>query len=67
MSIIPLLQIFFDNGLVDAYLMSKNWSSLNEVRKLKDKLYDLRFQLVNSYFISHKIYYPYRHHTYFFV
>lgn len=36
---------FFDSGLVDAYMLSKIWSSLNEVRKLKDKLYDLKSKL----------------------
>lgn len=36
---------FFDSGLVDAYMLSKIWSSLNEVRKLRDKLYDLKGKL----------------------
>lgn len=36
---------FFDSGLVDAYMVSKIWSSLNEVRKLKEKLYDLKGKL----------------------
>ena len=36
---------FFDSGLVDAYMLSKIWTSLNEVRKLRDKLYDLKGKL----------------------
>jgi len=36
---------FFDSGIVDAYMMSKIWTSLNEVRKLQDKLYDLKGKL----------------------
>jgi len=36
---------FFDSGIVDAYMMSKIWTSLNEVRKLQNKLYDLKGKL----------------------
>jgi len=36
---------FFDSGIVDAYMLSKIWTSLNEVRKLQGKLYDLKSKL----------------------
>lgn len=36
---------FFDCGIVDALMLSKIWTSLNEVQKLKNKLYDLRGRL----------------------
>jgi len=38
---------FFDSGIVDVYMMSKIWTSLNEVRKLQEKLYDLKSKLEN--------------------
>lgn len=36
---------FFDSALVDAYMLSKIWNSLNEVKRLKNKLYDLKARL----------------------
>ena len=36
---------FFDSGIVDLYMTSKIISSLTEVRRLKDKLYDLKAKL----------------------
>lgn len=36
---------FFDSGIIDVYMLSKIWSSLNEVRNLKNKLYDLKSRL----------------------
>ena len=36
---------FFDSGIVDVYMTAKIMSSLTEVRKLRDKCYDLKSRL----------------------
>lgn len=36
---------FFDSGIVDVYMTAKIMSSLNEVRKLKSRCYDLKSRL----------------------
>lgn len=36
---------FFDSGIVDVYMTAKIMSSLNEVRRLKDRCYDLKSKL----------------------
>ena len=36
---------FFDSGIVDVYMTAKIMSSLNEVRNLKNKCYELRSRL----------------------
>lgn len=36
---------FFDGGIVDIYMTAKIMSSLSEVRKLRDKCYDLKSRL----------------------
>ncbi|MCR4579525.1 MAG: hypothetical protein K5681_04170 [Treponema sp.] len=36
---------FFDSGIVDVYMTAKIMSSLSEVRRLKDKCYDLKHRL----------------------
>ena len=36
---------FFDSGIVDVYMTAKIMSSLNEVRRLKEKCYDLKSRL----------------------
>ena len=36
---------FFDSGIVDVYMTAKIMSSLNEVRRLKDRCYDLKAKL----------------------
>ena len=36
---------FFDSGIVDVYMTAKIMSSLNEVRNLKDRCYELRNRL----------------------
>ncbi len=36
---------FFDSGIVDVYMTAKIMSSLNEVRRLKDRCYDLKGRL----------------------
>ena len=38
---------FFDSALVDAYMTAKIMSSLNEVRNLKNRCYELRSRLSN--------------------
>ena len=38
---------FFDSGIVDVYMTAKIMSSLNEVRNLKNRCYDLRSRLSN--------------------
>ncbi len=42
-----LADFFFDSALVDAYMTAKIMSSLNEVRNLKDRCYELRSRLAN--------------------
>lgn len=39
---------FFDSGIVDIYMTAKIMNSLEEVRRLKDKCYDLK-QRLSSY------------------
>ena len=36
---------FFDSGIVDVYMTAKIMNSLNEVRKLKEKCYELKRRL----------------------
>lgn len=36
---------FFDSGIVDVYMTAKIMGSLNEVRRLKDRCYDLKSKL----------------------
>ena len=36
---------FFDSGIVDVYMTAKIMSSLSEVRRLKEKCYDLKSRL----------------------
>ena len=36
---------FFDSGIVDVYMTAKIMSSLTEVRKLRDRCYDLKSRL----------------------
>ncbi len=36
---------FFDSGIVDIYMTAKIMNSLNEVRKLKEKCYELKRRL----------------------
>ena len=36
---------FFDSGIVDVYMTAKIMSSLTEVRKLRDRCYDLKAKL----------------------
>ena len=38
---------FFDSGIVDVYMTAKIMSSLNEVRNLKNRCYELRSRLVS--------------------
>ena len=38
---------FFDSGIVDVYMTAKIMSSLNEVRNLKNRCYELRNRLSN--------------------
>ena len=38
---------FFDSGIVDVYMTAKIMSSLNEVRNLKNRCYELRARLSN--------------------
>ena len=38
---------FFDSGIVDVYMTAKIMSSLNEVRNLKNRCYELRSRLTN--------------------
>jgi len=38
---------FFDSGIVDVYMTAKIMSSLNEVRNLKNRCYELRSRLSN--------------------
>ena len=38
---------FFDSGIVDVYMTAKIMSSLNEVRNLKNRCYELRQRLSN--------------------
>ncbi len=38
---------FFDSGIVDVYMTAKIMSSLNEVRNLKNRCYELRSRLAN--------------------
>ena len=38
---------FFDSGIVDVYMTAKIMSSLNEVRNLKNRCYELRDKLNN--------------------
>ena len=38
---------FFDSGLVDVYMTAKIMSSLNEVRNLKNRCYELRSRLTS--------------------
>lgn len=38
---------FFDSGIVDIYMTAKIMNSLNEVRKLKEKCYELKRRLNN--------------------
>ena len=38
---------FFDSGIVDVYMTAKIMSSLNEVRNLKNRCYELRAKLSN--------------------
>ena len=42
-----LADFFFDSALVDAYMTAKIMSSLNEVRNLKNRCYELRSRLSN--------------------
>ncbi len=42
-----LADFFFDSTLVDAYMTAKIMSSLNEVRSLKNRCYELRTRLSN--------------------
>ena len=39
---------FFDSGIVDVYMTAKIMSSLNEVRNLKNRCYELRSRLSNN-------------------
>jgi len=39
---------FFDSGIVDVYMTAKIMSSLNEVRSLKNRCYELRNKLTNA-------------------
>ena len=39
---------FFDSGIVDVYMTAKIMSSLNEVRNLKNRCYELRNKLTNA-------------------
>lgn len=39
---------FFDSGIVDVYMTAKIMSSLNEVRNLKNRCYELRSKLTNA-------------------
>ena len=41
---------FFDSGIVDIYMTAKIMNSLNEVRKLKEKCYELKRILTSSVF-----------------
>ena len=39
---------FFDSGIVDVYMTAKIMSSLNEVRNLKNRCYELRSRLASA-------------------
>ena len=39
---------FFDSGIVDVYMTAKIMSSLNEVRNLKNRCYELRSRLLSA-------------------
>ena len=39
---------FFDSGIVDVYMTAKIMSSLNEVRNLKNRCYELRSRLTSA-------------------
>ena len=39
---------FFDSGIVDVYMTAKIMNSLSEVRKLKEKCYDLKRRLSSA-------------------
>ena len=39
---------FFDSGIVDVYMTAKIMSSLNEVRSLKNRCYELRSRLASA-------------------
>ncbi len=39
---------FFDSGIVDVYMTAKIMSSLNEVRNLKNRCYELRNKLTSA-------------------
>lgn len=43
--ILTFADFFFDSGIVDVYMTAKIMSSLSEVRKLKEKCYDLKRKL----------------------
>ena len=42
-----MADFFFDSGIVDVYMTAKIMSSLNEVRNLKNRCYELRTRLSN--------------------
>ena len=42
-----MADFFFDSGIVDVYMTAKIMSSLNEVRNLKNRCYELRSRLSN--------------------
>ncbi len=43
--ILTFADFFFDSGIVDVYMTAKIMSSLNEVRNLKNRCYELRNRL----------------------
>ena len=43
--ILTFADFFFDSGIVDVYMTAKIMSSLNEVRNLKNRCYELRSRL----------------------
>ncbi len=45
--ILTFADFFFDSGIVDVYMTAKIMSSLNEVRNLKNRCYELRQRLSN--------------------
>ncbi len=45
--VLTFADFFFDSGIVDIYVTAKIMNSLNEVRSLRDRCYDLRNKLSN--------------------
>ena len=43
---------FFDSGIVDVYMTAKIMNSLSEVRKLKEKCYDLKRRLSSAQYVE---------------